>query len=159
MARKLLNALRDLVLLISRVVLGLVLILHGWARWGGGSGIDAQAAYLRDQMVPEPLLFAWGSTILELAGGVFLIFGALTPLVAAAVVAEQVMIIVWIAWRKGPYLANNGYEYPALLGAFALMFVVFGAGRLAVDALLRRPKDEVTTVDVVDDRDAFPGTR
>lgn len=158
MARKILNALRDLVLLISRAVLGLVLILHGWTRWGGGSGIDTQVAYLRDNGVPEPVLLAWGATLLELAGGIFLIFGALTPLVAAAVVAEYVCIIVFLAWRHGPFLADKGYEYPATMAAFALIFVVFGAGRLAVDALLRRPKDEVTTVDDYD-RDAFPSTR
>lgn len=158
--RKVLSALRSLVLLVSRVVLGLILLLHGWTRWARGTGIDAQAEFLRNAGVPQPITLAWGSTILELAGGVFLIVGALTPLVAAAVVAEQVCIIYWLARHRGPWAIDKGYEYPAALAALALVFVVHGAGRVAVDALLRRPSDEVTSLDALtDDRDAFPATR
>ena len=40
------------------------------------------------------------------------------------------------------WLGNGGYEYSLALAALALVFTFLGAGRLAIDGLFRRPKDE-----------------
>lgn len=140
---KFVQILRDLVLLIARVGLGGILIAHGWRRWQV-QGVQAQADYVTQFGTPYPTVVAWGAIILELVGGVFLIVGALTPLVAAAIVAEQVLTICYTNWYKKPYLLDaqgtyvGGYEYNVALALLALVFVVFGAGRAAVDRLFRR---------------------
>lgn len=142
-----LQVLRDLALLLARVGLGAILILHGWRRWQV-QGIDQQVDYLRQFATPYPEVAGWGATMLELAGGMFLIVGALTPLVALAVVVEQVLIICYTNWYKPPYLLDDagayvgGYEYNVALGLLALLFVVFGAGRASVDRLFHRAPAE-----------------
>jgi putative oxidoreductase len=153
--RQVLRVLQDTALLIARVGLGAILIAHGWRRWQE-QGIQQQIDYVTRFGTPYPDVVAWGAVLLELIGGVFLIVGALTPLVALAVLAEQVLIICYTSWNKTPYLLNaqgsyvGGYEYNVALGLLALLFMVFGAGRASIDRLFRRnPGDED---DPVDDR-------
>ncbi|WP_195909033.1 DoxX family protein [Microlunatus sp. Gsoil 973] len=146
-----LRVVRSLVLLLARIGLGGILILHGWRRWQE-QGMDSQIAYLRTFATPFANYAAWGGTIIELVGGIFLIVGALVPLVAAVVVAEQVLIIAYTSWYKGWNLAevnggqatwNGGWEYNVILGLLALLLVVYGSGAVGVDRLFRRrTKDE-----------------
>jgi putative oxidoreductase len=142
-----LQVLRDLALLLARVGLGAILIMHGWRRWQT-QGIQQQIDYLQQFGTPYPTVAGWGSILLELGGGMFLIVGALTPLVALAIFVEQVLIICYTNWYKAPYLLNNqeayvgGYEYNVALGLLALLLVVFGAGRASVDRLFRRAPAE-----------------
>lgn len=147
-----LKVLRDIALLIARVALGAVLVLHAWRRWGI-DGVPAQIAYLTSHGVPYPQYVAWASIIGEAGAGIALIFGVLTPLAAAGVVAEQVLIICWITWRRQPYIADRGYEYNVILAVLALLFLVYGGGRASIDALFRRSRR--TPADEVDDA-AYP---
>jgi putative oxidoreductase len=84
----------------------------------------------------------------EIIGGLFLAVGALTPLAALAVLVEQILIIAYTNWYKGPDLLNSdgtyagGYEYNVALGLIAMLLMVFGAGRISVDRLFRRTKVE-----------------
>lgn len=137
----LLKVLRDLALLIARVALGALLVFRGWRRWTSEGGMQAQIDYLRQFNTPIPEVLAWGGTLLEMIGGVFLIFGLLTPLVAIAIVVQQVMVISYTKWFRGPWAENGGYEYNVIQAALALVLIVFGAGRLGIDQLFRRTKD------------------
>jgi len=144
---KTLQVLRDLALLLARLGLGGILILHGWIRWQGpGQGIQKQINYLTQFGVPYPIVAAWGAITIEILGGLLLVVGALTPVVALAVLIEQILIIAYTNWYKGPDLVTSGgtyaggYEYNLALGLLALMLMVFGAGRISVDQLFRRPK-------------------
>ena len=152
-----LQVIRDLGLLIARLGLGGILILHGWTRWQApGQGIQRQADVLSQAGVPSARIVAWTMTFLEMAGGLFLVVGFLTPLVAALILVEQVLIISYTNWYKGPDLLKadgtyaGGYEYDIALGLLALIFVVFGAGRIAIDRLFRRKKTEPVEDDDTD---------
>lgn len=147
-----LKVLRDIALLIARVALGGVLLLHAWRRWGI-DGVAAQTAYVASYGVPYPDVVAWAGIIGEAGAGLLLIVGLLTPLAAAGVVAEQVLIICWITWRRQPFIADRGYEYNVILAVLALIFVVHGAGRASVDSLFRRSRR--TPADEADDA-AYP---
>jgi putative oxidoreductase len=149
-----LRVLRDLALLAARLGLGGILILHGWLRWQGpGQGAQKQIDYLSQFGTPYPRYAAWGAIVLELVGGIFLVVGALTPVVAIAVLVEQVLIIAYTNWYKGPDLVTGdgtyagGYEYNLTLALLALLLAVFGAGRISVDGLFRRRKPEVEADD------------
>lgn len=154
---KFLAGLRSIALLIARVALGGILIAHGFDRWQVHK-VASQIDYLNTYGVPYAEWAAWGAIVLELVGGIFLVVGALTPIVALAVVAEQVIIIAYITWRRGPWLLDGqnhyvgGYEYNVALGSLALLIAVFGAGALSVDRLFKRKKpiededDEPTAV-------------
>lgn len=143
-----LKVVRDIGLLVARVVLGLVLIGHGWNRFTAGIGATADS--MGQTGLPEPQLFAWGATILDVVGGALLIFGLLTPLVAAFVIAEQVMVILWLKWQHGLWLKTDGIEYHVVLVALALILVVYGAGRTGVDVLFRRGRKPAATTSVYD---------
>ncbi len=134
-------------LLLSRVALGIVMIAHGWERWNN-PGLATQVAYLESAGIPQALLVAWGTMLLEVIGGVLLIFGAFTPGVAFFFLVEQILIIVLIKWPHRLAWENGGFEYNLILAALALLLLVHGAGRAGVDALFRRPASE-----------ARPGTR
>src|SRR5690348_172166 len=142
---KFLAGLRSIALLIARVALGGILIAHGFDRWQIRK-VASQIDYLNSYGVPYADYAAWGSIVLELVGGIFLVVGALTPLVALAVVAQQALIIAYISWRRGPWLVNTdntfngGYEYNVALGSLALLLAVFGAGAISIDRLFRRKK-------------------
>lgn len=146
---KALQVVRDIVLLISRVGLGAILIVHGWRRWQV-VGPQSQIDYLAQFSTPYPQVVVWVTIILELVGGLFLIVGALTPLIAAAVVAQQVLIICYTNWYGYQYVAANVPEFAVtermihsiVVGLLALMFLVFGAGRASIDRLFRREKVE-----------------
>ena len=138
----LVKILQDLALLVARVALGAVLLFRGWRRWTSEGGMNAQIDYVRQFNTPVPEVMAWGGTLLEMIGGVFLIFGLLTPLVGVVVVVQQVMIISYTKWFHGPWLEDGGYEYNVIQAALALVLTFFGAGRLAIDQLFRRPKDD-----------------
>jgi putative oxidoreductase len=142
-----LQVFRDLALLIARLGLAAILILHGWIRWQGpGQGVQKQIDYLSQFGIPYPATAAWGAIAVEIIGGLLLAVGALTPLAALAVLAEQILIIAYTNWYKGPDLLNSdgtyagGYEYNVALGLIAMLLMVFGAGRVSVDRLFRRTK-------------------
>lgn len=143
---------RSLALLLARLALGGILLARGWERWQV-QGIDSQLAYLQQFGTPYPLYATWGAILAELVGGIFLIVGALTPLVAAAVLAEQVLIVAWTNWFTCPYvtvpapdLSVGSCETNVGLAGIGLLLVVFGAGGASVDRLFRRerPTDEET---------------
>jgi putative oxidoreductase len=143
------QVLRDLALLIARLGLAAILILHGWIRWQGpGQGVQKQIDYLSQFGIPYPATAAWGAITVEIIGGLFLAVGALTPLAGLAVLVEQILIIAYTNWYKGPDLLNSdgtyagGYEYNVALGLIAMLLMVFGAGRISVDRLFRRTKVE-----------------
>jgi putative oxidoreductase len=156
---KFLAGLRSTALLIARVALGGILIAHGWDRWQWRK-VDTQIEYLNQYGVPYADVAAWGSIVLELVGGIFLVVGALVPLVALAVVAQQALIIAYISWRRGPWLLDTsntyvgGYEYNVALGSLALLLAVFGGGAVSIDRLFRRKK--VTEEDETETRAAGP---
>lgn len=144
-----LQVIRDIGLLLARLGLGGILILHGWTRWQGpGQGIQQQVDVLTQAGVPSARIIAWTMTFLELAGGLFLVVGFLTPLIGLLILVEQALVISYTNWYKGPDLLKadgtyaGGYEYNVALGLLALVFLVFGAGRIAIDRLFRRAKAE-----------------
>ncbi|GAA2096064.1 DoxX family protein [Microlunatus panaciterrae] len=146
---KFLQVLRDIVLLIVRIGLGAIMVTHGWRRWQV-EGMAKQIEYLQQFHTPYPEVAAWGGTLLELVGGIFLIVGALTPLVALAFLVEAILIVSYTSWYRGVYVDKGGYEYTIALGLLALVLMVFGAGRASIDQLFRRGKSE--DEDLVDER-------
>jgi putative oxidoreductase len=149
-----LNVLRDIALLLARLGLGGAMVIHGWLRWQApGQGVEQQIEFLNRFGTPYANIAAWSNIVLELVGGIFLIAGFLTPLVAAAVVVQQVLMIAYTNWFLGWDLLNpdgtynGGYEYNVMIALFALLLVVFGGGRIAIDRLFRRPKRTETDDD------------
>ncbi len=127
-------AVRDAGLLFARVLLGVVLVAQGWQKLSGG--VPAVAQGFTKMGVPLPGAAAWFATLVELVGGVLLILGALTPVVALLVAMDMAGAWLFAHLGHGPFVAKGGWELVVLIGSLAVVIALVGPGRASVDALI-----------------------
>lgn len=119
----------DVGILILRVVLGLIMVIHGWPKI---KNIKGTAEWMGQTFKPG-IFWAVVISLIEFVGGLFLIFGFLTQIVAILVAIQFAVIILKMNFRKG---FVNGYEFDLLIFAAALALVVLGSGHYSVDGFL-----------------------
>ncbi|WP_018155950.1 DoxX family protein [Demetria terragena] len=127
-------AVTDAVLLITRILLGVVMIAHGSQKFFD-QGIDTVSKSFDGMGIPLPTVAAYFTASVELVGGVLLVVGALTVVVGvlfACVMAGA----FWFTHREaGLFASEGGWEFVAVLGAFALALAAVGPGRYSVDSM------------------------
>ena len=121
--------------LVLRVVVGIVFIAHGYNHiWGGGK-IAGTAGWFESLGMRPGKLHAWTASIVELAAGVMLIVGLLTPLAGAAVIG--VMTVAWITNHKSNgffiFRPGEGYEYVMTLTFAGLATALIPPGEWSLD--------------------------
>ena len=79
---------RDALLLVARVLLGIVLIAHGWQKLAT-YGIAGTAGSFAQMGVPLPAVSAVFAVVVELVGGAALLLGAATVVAGALVVLDM----------------------------------------------------------------------
>ena len=129
----------DTGLLVLRIVVGLVLVGHGAQKlFGsfGGAGLSGTAGFFGSVGYWPPLLMAGFAGGAELFGGLSLAAGFINPLAAAAIIATMLNAGVAVHRRNGPWVVDNGYEYPLVLSAVAATLGFTGAGAASLDAWL-----------------------
>ena len=127
----------DLALFILRLAVGLIFAAHGAQKlfgWWDGPGMAGWESAMGHMGFRPPRLFAWTSALVEFAGGLMLAVGLLTPVVAAVIVAQAVVIIGRAHWANGFFNQQSGIEYPLLLGAGAAALGIAGPSALSIDA-------------------------
>lgn len=118
-----------------RVVLGFLFAAHGWQKFNEWTIAGTQAAFAK-MGVPAAEAMAPAVAVLELAGGVALILGVLTRVVAALLVLDMLGALVLVHASAGVFAAGGGYELVLLLAAASLALALTGPGRLSVDRAL-----------------------
>jgi putative oxidoreductase len=129
--------LRPFVALTSRVILGAIMLAHGWSKV-----IPRGSLYNFAHMVAHlglPYWLGYVAAFTEFFGGIALILGLLTPIAALGVAIEMAVAIVKVNLRRG-LTGTQGYELPLSLFALALLILADGPGYLAVDRVLFRGK-------------------
>jgi putative oxidoreductase len=129
----------DFSLLIVQLGVGLTFAAHGAQKifgWWGGPGLDGWEGAMEHMGFRPARLFAITSGLIELVAGLLLAVGLLTPFVAAALVAQAVVIIGHVHWSNGFFTARSGFEFPLLLGLGAAAIGLAGGGAIAADALI-----------------------
>lgn len=126
---------QDAVLLLARLLLGVVLITHGWQKvvtngFGGtADGFDMMG-------IPAPYAAALFAGLVELVGGGLLVLGLLTQVVGV-LVALNMAGAFWFAHRGTEVLASEGgWELVAVIGLAGLVLAAVGPGRLSLDHAL-----------------------
>jgi putative oxidoreductase len=123
---------------LVRAATGLILVPHGAQKlfgWFGGHGLVGTAQFFEQSLGLYPgLLFAGAAGLTEFFGGLFLAFGLLTRLSAAAVVAVMAYAAFGVHLANGFFWTNGGLEFPLLWGLVALALVIRGGGPLSADA-------------------------
>ncbi|MCU0315412.1 MAG: DoxX family membrane protein [Fimbriimonadaceae bacterium] len=117
-------------LLLLRLLAGSAMVLHGLPKLGNPTGwMPAEVG------IPGFLLAL--VVLGEVAGGLGLLLGALSPLACLGVAAAMGGAI-WFKIQNGAAFVNQseGYSYPALFLAVAVALIFTGPGRFSLDALV-----------------------
>jgi putative oxidoreductase len=118
-----------------RIVLGFLFAAHGWQKFNEWTIAGTQASFAK-MGVPAADVMAPAVAVLELAGGVALILGILTRIVAALLALDMLGALFLVHAGAGVFAANGGYELVLLLAAAAFALALTGAGPLSLDRAL-----------------------
>ncbi len=127
----------DVGLLILRVALGGVYLVHGARKLGlrNPGGFAGFRDEIRRRGFRPPLIWALLAVGTEVGGAVLLIVGLLSPLAAAMLLGQSLMIVT-VAAPRGFWHDKRGVEYPIMLSAASLACGLVGAGAISLDAAL-----------------------
>ncbi len=118
-----LNRLQPVALLVMRLVLGAIMLAHGYSKvFGGFHG--------HQQMVVSlglPAWMAYLSTGTEFFGGIAIVLGVFTRFFSLAFLIEM-GIAIWKVNFKNGLKGQGGYEFPLALATLALALVCYGGG-------------------------------
>jgi putative oxidoreductase len=123
---------RDVLLLVARILLGVVLIAHGWQKFVQ-YGIGGVAASFGQMGVPLPAVSAVFAAVVELVGGVALPLGAATAVAGVLVVIDMLGAFLLVHITNGVFVTDNGFELVWVIAAAALVLAAAGPGRFSVD--------------------------
>jgi putative oxidoreductase len=127
--RRLLPLNPDLALLILRVVLGIIMIYHGWAKV---TDLGGTIEGMTGMGVPAPTVAAIFATVAEFVGGLLMLVGAFTDIAGLMFAIDMLGAITFVHAKNGFSVANGGIEWPLVLAAAALAIALAGPGRYAV---------------------------
>lgn len=132
---------RDLALLAARVLLGVVMFAHGYQKMVI-NGIGRTTEGFESLSIPLAIMSASFVTVVEFAGSVLLIVGALTPFVSACNLVIMGGAAVFVHAKNGIFVADGGWELVGVIGAGFLMLAAVGPGRFSVDHLINNRQRE-----------------
>jgi putative oxidoreductase len=122
-------------IVILRAVIGLLFAAHAMQKltgWFGGPGLRGFAGMLEQNGLRHTRAWALVVALAELSG-LLLAVGLLTPLVAAALVADMLVAILLVHGRHGFWNHKGGFEFNLVLLTVAAVAGLTGGGRYALD--------------------------
>jgi putative oxidoreductase len=138
-----------------RLVLGFAFIYHGWPKLFTGAGHSGFVANLQGIGVPAPELSGWAIALVEVFGGLALLIGAFTAVVAGILIIHQLGALFTVHLSagysfvhvtgmsaSGPQFGLPGYEVNLLFIAGLLALLLGGPGAPSVDAARMKPLGE-----------------
>jgi putative oxidoreductase len=132
LAQRMMNhtAIQQGLFLVSRFLLAYLFIVAGW---GKVVGYDATVAYMQAMGVLGGLLPF--TILLELGGGLAILFGFQTRVIALALAGFS--IVTAVLFHAGAEDAVNFMKNFAIAGGF-IVLAILGAGRLSLDHLIEK---------------------
>jgi putative oxidoreductase len=118
-----LNRLQPLALLVMRLVLGSILIAHGYHKVFGG--FHHHMDMVGSLGLPRPLAYLSAGT--EFFGGIGIVLGLFTRFFSLAFVIEM-CVAIWKVHFKNGLTGPGGYEFPMSVATIAFALMCFGAG-------------------------------
>ena len=118
-----LNRLQPLALLVMRLVLGAIMIAHGYHKvWGG---FHQHMEVVGSLGIPRWLAYLSAGT--EFFGGIAIVLGLFTRFFSLAIVIEM-GVAIWKVHFKNGLTGNGGYEFALALATMAFALMCFGGG-------------------------------
>ena len=121
--------------LILRLGVGIIFIDNGWPKLTR-EPVNV-AGFMTQLNVPLPEITTWVVTILELGGGILLILGVFTRVIALLMAVEMALITFVVKADTGLVAQQGvGWELELALGVAALALTLIGPGLLALDSMV-----------------------
>lgn len=123
-----LDRLQPLGLLVLRLVLGAIMIAHGWQKIAGH--LHGFMGALSHMGIP-----AWMAYLVvaaEFGGGILVVVGFLTRFAAFAILIDMLVAISKVHLHNG-LTGEGGFEFPLACAAISFALIFFGAGPISLD--------------------------
>jgi putative oxidoreductase len=121
---------------LLRIVLGVLILMHGIAKLTGASGLGFVSKIVADAGLPAWV--AYGAYIGEVVAPILLIIGLWSRLAALAVVINMLFALALVHSKQFGMLAETGGWALELQGMYlgaALAVTLLGAGRFSVGGI------------------------
>jgi putative oxidoreductase len=121
---------------ILRAVMGLLFMGHGLQKltgWFGGHGPEGTGQFFESLGLRPGKRHAVSAGMAETTGGALLALGFLTPLSAAMLTGTMATAVKTVHLDKGPWVAEGGWEYNAVLVAALAAITEVGPGPASLD--------------------------
>ena len=138
----------DMAILLLRLFVGVIFIVHGWAKVDPRSkmvGMSGWGKILGQMGIPAAALFSYVQPLWELVGGALTVIGLLTRFWTAGFAVIMLVAIFrskiprGIAfWPRQPG-QGAGWEFDFLILGVSLALVLLGSGALGLDRMLALP--------------------
>ena len=141
----------NLALLVLRAGIGAVMLAHGLNHIFGGGRIAGTGRWFESLGMRPGVLHAWLASLSEVAGGVALILGLLTPFGGAAIVGVMLVAIVTNHRGNGFFIfrPGEGWEYVMTLTITGFALAILGPGDWSLDEAIGWRDDLVGTTGLV----------
>lgn len=125
---------QPLALLVMRLILGVIMVSHGYQKV---LNLHQTVSFMAGLGIPHWL--AYVSSFTEFLGGILILAGFFTRFAAFAISIDLVVAIWKAHWHNGlrGSPAGPGYEFPLAAAAIAFALIFFGAGSISLDHILR----------------------
>ena len=120
---------------VLRVVVGVVFVMHGGQKFF--SGFHNVAGFLASVRIPAPQAAAIALTLLEFFGGMALVVGLFTRVVALLLAFDMAVAVLLVHLKNG-FFNPAGFEFPLTLLAATLCLAFSGSGVASVDGMISR---------------------
>src|SRR3954452_3728640 len=126
---------RDVVLLVARLVLGVVLFAHGWQKLVI-YGIAGTRTQFEAMGIPLAIVSSSFVSFVEFVGRVLVVFGFLVPVVVVLLLVVMIGAASFVHVSHGIFAVDGGWELVGVIATCELMLGACGAGRFSVDRLV-----------------------
>ena len=119
---------------LARVFCGIVFLVHGTPKI---LNLEGTSMFFSENF-GVPGWIAIPVAILEFFGGILLIAGLLTRVLASLFVLEMIGAVLFVHFGRGWDVFEGGYEYNIALILLLGTVIAFGAGPISVDGAIAR---------------------
>lgn len=122
------TALHPLFSLLGRVLLSAIFILGGYGKLMNPTGT---AAYMKSALIPlpSPELLVWGVIVLELLGGLAILFGVLSRSAAVLLAGFTLVAAVLFHWKPADQMQHIMFMKNLAIAGGLMLLAANGPGR------------------------------
>lgn len=125
-------------LTLLRVVIGIILLYHGYLKLFAPGGFPATVVQFTNIGIVAPKISALAASAAEFFGGLFLILGIVIRWTTFVLIFEMLVAFFTVHAKNGLLVSNGGYEFVLLILAALLVVHINGAGKVSLGKMFKK---------------------